>query len=278
MTYDDILADFEAHRNPDALAGMARYGIATARAYGISIPHLRDLARHLGTDYALAGRLWESGILALIPAHNEAGRIGLVVAEARPHLPVLVVDDGSTDGTAAEAEAAGAEVVRQSPNQGKGAALRAGFRHALEGGCAAVVTLDGDGQHAPAEIPSFLAAYAARQADLIIGAREYRLMPPLRRLSNTLGRWLFSWALGQYVRDNQSGYRLVSRRLMEATLVSQEQGFEFEVEMIVVAARRGYRIEWVPIRTIYSGQPSHIRKWHHLVNFLRMVRQTRRTR
>jgi len=219
-----------------------------------------------------------SPILALIPAHNEAGRIGRVVAGVLPFLPVLVVDDGSTDATAEEARAAGAEVLCQSPNQGKGTALQAGFRHALSKGCIAVVTLDGDGQHDPAEIPAFLAAYAAQRADLIIGAREYRLMPPLRRLSNTLGRWLFSWALGQYVRDNQSGYRLVSRRLMEATLASQERGFEFEVEMIVVAARGGYCIEWVPIRTIYSGQPSHIRKWHHLVHFLRLVRQTRRTR
>jgi glycosyltransferase involved in cell wall biosynthesis len=219
-----------------------------------------------------------SSILALIPAHNEAGRIGSVVAGTRAHLPVLVVDDGSTDGTALEAEAAGAEVLRQSPNQGKGAALQAGFRRALADGRAAVITLDGDGQHDPAEMPAFLAAYAARRADLIIGARDYRLMPPLRRLPNTLGRWLFSWALGQYVCDNQSGYRLVSRRLMAATLASREHGFEFEVEVIVVAARDDYHIEWVPIRTIYSGQPSHIRTWHHLVNFLRIVRQTRRSR
>jgi glycosyltransferase involved in cell wall biosynthesis len=99
-------------------------------------------------------------VLALIPGYEEGPRIGAVVAAARRHLPVLVVDDGSTDDTAAQAEAAGAVVIPQRPNQGKGAALRMGFRRALEEGYDAVVTLDADGQHDPAEIPRFLAAFA----------------------------------------------------------------------------------------------------------------------
>ena len=110
-----------------------------------------------------------------------------MVAEARRHLPVLVVDDGSTDDTAAQAEAAGATVIRQVPNQGKGAALREGFRYALEAGADAVVTLDADGQHDPAEIPRFLARGAATDAELIVGRRNFREMPPVRRLSNTIG-------------------------------------------------------------------------------------------
>ena len=101
-------------------------------------------------------------VLALIPAHDEAARIASVVERATRHVPVLVVDDGSTDDTAAIAEAAGARVIRQSPNQGKGAALRAGFAAALADGIEAVITLDGDGQHDPAEIPAFLGAYARR--------------------------------------------------------------------------------------------------------------------
>ena len=98
-------------------------------------------------------------ILALIPAHQEGPRIAAVVGAARAHLSVVVVDDGSTDDTAVVAEAAGATVLRERPNAGKGAALRAGFRHALEHGAAAVVTLDADGQHDPAEIPLFLDRY-----------------------------------------------------------------------------------------------------------------------
>ena len=108
------------------------------------------------------------------------------------HLPVVVVDDGSTDDTAAAAEAAGATVLRQVPNAGKGAALRAGFRHALEAGADAVVTLDADGQHDPAEIPAFLAAFAAARPELVIGQRDFGAMPPVRRLSNTLGGWAVS--------------------------------------------------------------------------------------
>ena len=225
-----------------------------------------------------------SGVLALIPAFNESARVGSVVAGARVYLPVVVVDDGSTDGTAERAEEAGAAVLRQVPNQGKGAALRAGFRRALQEGYAGVLTLDADGQHDPAEIPKFLRAYAESrapgpgpgQADLIIGARDFRHIPLLRRVANSLGRWSFSWALGQPVRDNQSGYRLISRRLMEALLDSRESGFEFEVEMIVTCVQQGFALDWVPIRTIYAGEKSHINPWRHLVNFLRVVWQTRR--
>lgn len=219
-------------------------------------------------------------IVALIPAFNEAPRIGAVVLGARAHLPVLVVDDGSRDGTGERARDAGADVIVQRPNQGKGAALRAGFRHLLEAGAEAILTLDADGQHDPAEIPSFLAVWAAAASnarpDLVIGARSFRSMPPIRRLSNVLGGRAFSWAVGRPIHDNQSGYRLVSRRLAQATLGSAETGFALEVEQITTCIRMGGRIEWVPIRTIYAGAPSHIRPIAHLREFLRIVRQARR--
>jgi glycosyltransferase involved in cell wall biosynthesis len=215
-------------------------------------------------------------VLALIPAYNEAQRVARVIAGARAGLPVLVVDDGSKDSTAAVAEAAGAAVLRQVPNQGKGAALRAGMRWALDHGYEAVLTLDADGQHDPGEIPSLLAKQAAAGADLVIGSRDFSQMPLVRRVANTLGRWSFSWALGQPVQDNQSGYRLLSRRMVEAVLDSREQGFEFEVEMIVACVQRGYTLDWVPIRTIYGDEGSHIDPWTHTTNWVRIVRQTRR--
>jgi len=220
-----------------------------------------------------------SGVLALIPGYDEAPRIGPVIAATARHLPVLVVDDGSTDGTATEAESAGAAVIRQQPNQGKGAALRSGFRRAIAEGYEAVVTLDADGQHDPAEIPSFLQAWRAGAPvpDLVIGRRDFGAMPLVRRLSNRLGGWAFAWAVGRDIPDNQSGYRLVTRRLMEASLASDEAGFEFEVEMIVTSIRAGWEIAWVPIRTIYAGQPSHIRPWRHFTSFLGMIRKARRT-
>lgn len=213
-------------------------------------------------------------ILALIPAYNEGTRVTEVVRGANAVMPVLVVNDGSTDDTAVYAEHAGAIVLNQIPNQGKGAALRAGFRWALELGYEAVITLDADGQHDPAELPAFLAAYNDQRADLVIGERNFTQMPFPRNLSNTIGRWLFSWALGQPIRDNQSGYRLLSRRMMEATLNSTEQGFEFEVEMIVTCVQRGYTLAGVPIRTIYGTETSHIKPVQQTIHFMRVVWQT----
>lgn len=215
--------------------------------------------------------------LALIPAYNEAQRITPVIAGARVHLPVLVVDDGSRDDTVVVAEAAGATVLRQIPNQGKGAALRAGLRWALDREYDAIVTLDADGQHDPAEIPALLAAFTASRADLLIGSRDFSQMPFTRRIANTVGRWSFSSALGQPVQDNQSGYRVLSPRMAEAVLDSQEHGFEFEVEMIVTCVQRGYVLAWAPIRTIYGDQGSHIDPWTHMRNWVRIVRQTRQT-
>jgi glycosyltransferase involved in cell wall biosynthesis len=145
-------------------------------------------------------------IVGLIPAYEEGPRIGAVVEAARRHVPVVVVDDGSSDDTAERAEAAGATVLRQVPNAGKGAALRRGFGHALDAGAAAVVTLDADGQHDPAEIPAFLAAFERSRPELVIGARDFGEMPFIRRLSNVLGGLTLSAALGRSVPDNQSGY------------------------------------------------------------------------
>lgn len=230
-------------------------------------------------------------VLALIPGYNEEAAIGSVVREVRTHLPVLVVDDGSRDETSARAREAGAEVLRQEPNQGKGVALRAGFAHALAREFDAVLTLDADGQHDPAEIPKFLGAFSERKPtvergvetssartapDLIIGARDFSHMPFIRKLSNLFARATFSRAVGQPIRDNQSGYRLISKRLMERLVHSNENGFEFEVEMIVTCIREGMRLEWVPIRTIYGNEKSHIQPISHTLQFLRVVQKARR--
>ncbi len=220
-------------------------------------------------------------VLALIPAHDEAPRIAAVVHRAARYLPVLVVDDGSSDDTARLAREAGAEVLERRPNAGKGAALRAGFRWALDAGHDGALTLDGDGQHDPEEIPAFLAAFASGvpgvAPDLVVGCRDFSHMPAARRLANTVGGRTFSWAVGTHVPDNQSGYRLVGRRLMEASLASAEGGFEFEVEMLATCIARGWPVAWVPIRTIYTGGPSHIRPAAHIRHFFRAVVAARRT-
>jgi glycosyltransferase involved in cell wall biosynthesis len=216
-------------------------------------------------------------VVALVPAYNAEKFVGDVVRRARRHVPVIVVNDGSRDRTAQVAAEAGALVVEQQPNQGKGAALQRGFAWALERNVRAVITLDADGQHDPDEIPRFLERFRATNADLIIGARNFSQMPLVRRVSNSLGRRAFSWAMGQPVRDNQSGYRLLSYRLMQALANSGERGFEFEMDMIVICVRNHWPLEWVPIRTIYADEKSNIKPLKHVAHFFRMVMHARRS-
>lgn len=220
-------------------------------------------------------------ILALIPAHNEGPRIEPVVrALVAQGLLVLVVDDGSSDDTAERAREAGARVVSLSPNRGKGAALKAGFAEALSPTtvprCEAILTLDADGQHDPSEVPSLLKAWRDEGADLVVGARDYLQMPPVRWFTNTLSKLLFTWAVGEKIPDNQSGYRLRTRRVAEADLASSEQGFAFEVEEIAICVGRGYKLAWVPIKTIYGTEISDIKAWSHFVSFMRVTRRARR--
>jgi len=176
------------------------------------------------------------------------------------------------------AESAGAQVMSQLSNQGKGAALRAGFNFALKGAYTAVLTLDADGQHDAAEIPNFINYFQAHGGDLIIGKRDFSHMPSSRRLANNLGAISFSWAIGRKIPDNQSGFRLISRRLMMELIKSHEGGFEFEVEMIQTCVRQGYQLDWIPIKTIYTGEGSHIQPLKHIKEFSRLVWQTRRNR
>lgn len=217
-------------------------------------------------------------VVALIPAYNAAHLVAPVVQEAARHLPVVVVDDGSSDDTVAVAEGAGARVIRQVPNQGKGAALKNGFRHALGEGVEAVVTLDADGQHDPREIPKLLEAWRRDRPEMVIGTRDFSDMPLVRRLSNKVGRRSLSWALGADVPDNQSGYRVIGSRLMRAMAESAEGGFEFEVWMIVLCVRNRWPMAWVPIRTIYEGAGSHIKPVDHAKSYYRMMRAIRSER
>ncbi len=212
----------------------------------------------------------------IVPAFNEEAHLANVIGKAIAHLPVIVIDDGSSDNTAKVAKAAGAEVFQQNPNQGKGAALQRGFSESIKAQYEFLITLDADGQHNPDEIPKFLEVYQRNQGDLIIGYREFSKMPLIRRLSNTTGGWVFSWAMRQPIRDNQSGYRLISRDLFGLLLRSPESGFEYEVDMIVKCIEHGLKLDWVPIETIYAGETSHIRPLHHLINFLRVVINTRK--
>ncbi len=217
----------------------------------------------------------ETGFI-IIPAYNEEDHISKVVQPATKFLSVLVVDDGSHDRTSEIARENGAEVFVQVPNQGKGEALKRGFREAITKNCEFVITLDADGQHDVQEISKFISLYEAKNPDLIIGYRKFSEMPFSRKMANTIGGWFFSWAIGRKILDNQSGYRLMSRRLLEKVLDSEESGFEFEVEVITTCVQSDYSIDWVPIRTIYDDEKSHISPIKHVKNFFRVVIQTRK--
>lgn len=185
----------------------------------------------------------------IVPALNAAAMIEPVIRGSLALSPaVVVIDDGSSDTTGAVAAAAGAQVLRHEVNRGKGAALRTGFRWALDNGFDGLVTLDADGQHLPADIPKFLRARAETGADLIIGgrARHFEGMLPRRRLANRFSAWTISIAAGTPITDSQSGFRFYSARLLRAIRL-RATGFDMESEVIVRAGRGGFPIVTIPI-------------------------------
>ncbi|HYM61181.1 MAG TPA: glycosyltransferase family 2 protein [Thermoanaerobaculia bacterium] len=187
--------------------------------------------------------------LALIPALNAARTIEPVILAARNELQhVVVIDDGSSDDTAAVAGRAGATVLRHPRNRGKGGALKTGFQYVVENGFDAAITLDADGQHLPREIPKFLTARRDSGADLIIGGRAhlFEKMLPRRRFANRLSAAIISWAARTEITDSQSGFRYYSARLLREIRLRSE-GFDLESEVIIRAGVRGFPVITIPI-------------------------------
>ena len=218
--------------------------------------------------------------VVVIPAYRAKGSIGALVSEvARMGLPVIVVDDASEDGTADEAAGAGASVIRRRINGGKGAALREGISKALQGGCGWILVMDADGQHLPAEIPLFLQEARRTDADLLIGNRmgRPRGMPLDRWASNRVMSWILSRVSGQKVPDTQCGFRLIRRQVLEKVRLTCDR-FEVESELVVRAARAGFRIASVPISSVYRRQISFIRPFRDTVRFLRFLCRLKKER
>ncbi|MFH1531519.1 MAG: glycosyltransferase family 2 protein [Pseudomonadota bacterium] len=218
----------------------------------------------------------ENGPCVVIAAYNEAATVEAVVNEVRSShsLPVIVVDDGSIDATAEMAERGGAEVLRHADNRGKGVALRTAIQHVVDKGYNPAVFLDADGQHSPADLGRFLERWERTGADLIIGTRMGNPvgMPILRLFANTSSSVIVSLLAGKWISDSQSGYRLVSRRLLERILdQGGEEGFEFESEMIVDAVRDGFSYAEVPITCIYGSERSHYDAIGDSVKFLKLA-------
>jgi hypothetical protein len=187
----------------------------------------------------------------VIPVLDEAGSIGDVVAQARRHAPVIVVDDGSRDDSASLARAAGATVVAHPRRAGKGAALASGIEAAREGRADIVVTLDGDGQHAPADVPSLLDASRRAPGTIVIGSRAHAMqtMPRERAHALRMAGFFVSWATGATTLDTQSGFRVYPLASYDA-LRPRRGGFVWETEILVRAAVRGVEVIEVPVRVI----------------------------
>ncbi|MFH0939275.1 MAG: glycosyltransferase family 2 protein [Planctomycetota bacterium] len=213
-------------------------------------------------------------ICVIIPCYNEAPAIGRIIRTAQVYVEqVIVVDDGSTDGTSAEAESSGALVIHHARNMGKGVALKTGFQIAAQRGLAAAITLDGDGQHACAEIPLFIKAYDQGDCDLVLGNRmnDTSNMPCIRRITNRFTSWAISRTVGQTIADTQCGFRLISLAFWQAVRLDSCR-FDLESEILIKAGRSGVRLRQVQIQTIYfSVRNSNIKPLRDTLRFIHLL-------
>ena len=211
---------------------------------------------------------------AVIPAYQDEKHIGDIVRRTCERLDhVLVIDDGSTDRTAQCAREAGAEVVIHDQNRGKGEALKTGLEHWLDREVTWVSLLDSDGQHLPEEIDRFMAAAAAAtRPSFFIGNRMNDLagMPFIRRVVNRYMSRSISRVCRQEIPDTQCGFRMLDRQLIPELLGGGHR-FDYETEVLIIASRKGYRIESVPITTVYTDQVSKIHPLRDAFRFFKLM-------
>lgn len=218
--------------------------------------------------------------LVVMPAYNECRFVGEIIEKLRKwHVDVLVVDDGSTDGTGDLAKEAGAEVLRLEGNQGKGAALSAGFAYAQKQGYDAVVTMDADGQHDPKDVFRFFDVYNRTGIPVLVGNRIYdrKRMPRLRRITNDVMSSMLNRRMKQYIADTQNGFRLYQTDVINMVR-SESKGFAAESEILLKLDEIGIRMGSVPVAAIYGSERSYIRPWQDTRRFFTMMRHYRRHR
>ena len=192
--------------------------------------------------------------VAIVPALNEAATIGRVIQEIRavdPGFEIVVVDDGSDDGTGAIAEAAGARVLRLPFNLGIGGAVQTGYRFALANGFDIAVQIDGDGQHDPGQLRAILEPLVAEEADIVIGSRYAGLGTYRARGARRLGQHVFAAIVSMIVRqkltDTSSSFRALNRRSLSLFAADYPHGFLETVEATVLAGKYRLRMKEVPV-------------------------------
>jgi glycosyltransferase involved in cell wall biosynthesis len=212
-------------------------------------------------------------ICVLIPTYNEAQTIASIVKQIRSqNLDILVIDDGSSDNTYQIARDSGAFVLKNEQNQGKGISLIKGFDYILKNNFDAVITMDGDGQHLPDEIPSFMRLALSSDSGIIIGNRMLtrKNMPFVRVLTNKVMSWFISKVSKQKIPDTQCGFRLIKKEVLEKLLLNTSK-YETESEILIKASRLGFKIESLPIKSIYIGKKSHINPFIDTLRFLNFI-------
>ena len=210
-------------------------------------------------------------ICVIIPTYNETRAIaGLIQQITKLGLEVIIIDDGSTDDTVKIATACGAKVLVNLRNMGKGAALIKGYKFALKCGFDEVISMDGDGQHSCDDLLAFIRKAQTSQSALIVGNRMgmTKGMPFLRLTTNFLMSKFISLIVKQRIPDTQCGFRLIKKELLEKIDLSTSK-YETESEVLIKAAHLGFKIESIPVKTIYSGGKSQI---NPLVDGLRFLR------
>ncbi|MCX5701532.1 MAG: glycosyltransferase family 2 protein [Candidatus Omnitrophica bacterium] len=209
----------------------------------------------------------------IIPTYNEAKTIAKLIRQIRSQgLEVVVVDDGSADNTSRISQDNGALVLRNSNNEGKGASLIRGFIYVLSKDFDAIVTMDGDGQHLPEDILYFTRLAQYSDSGVFIGNRMLNIknMPWMRLVTNKFMSWFISTVTKQDIPDTQCGFRLIKKSVFEK-LNLRTTRYETESELLIEASRLGFKIESVPIKTVYLGAKSQINPVLDTLRFIRFI-------
>ena len=220
----------------------------------------------------------ENKIAVLIPAYNEQSTIGKLVKSLQGKVnKVIVVNDGSTDSTAREAQSNGAVVLHHRKRSGKGEALKTGFDYILENKYQTVITMDGDGQHLAVEVHKFVETFekSPENIGLIIGFRRRNIkkMPLDRLLTNWFTSWVVSFFSHQRIPDSQCGFRLIRAEALQGIELLTSH-FDTESEILVKIAKKGFRILSIPVKTVYQEEKSKINPFLDTLRFFKFVFNT----
>ncbi len=222
----------------------------------------------------------DSNLAIIIPVRLFPDKLPSVLDQVMQYIPpdrVLVVNDGYSGLSVMIGQEMGVHLILHRKKLGKGISLREGFKFWRERGMEWAITLDGDGQHDPSDLPKFIDAAQRNRADLVIGSRMLSSngMPWDRRFSNRTSSFIISHIIGKKIPDSQCGFRLVRLEALEG-IIWREDGFAFESEMILRFSQKNLVIDYIPIRTVYEpNQESSIRRLPDTFRFLRMIARSR---